>query len=285
MAHTLSSRYTDVVSKLADLIIDNVANQATTRDPKPADRDFSTRERQKAWLAPRKAARKARKIAARQKQQEHQWAVEPAAETVSSERTQEMTRPQIGFSQSAQFLPSQQYQQGLSGYTSGHSELEDAAYQTQHMPNPLPARPLTWVQPSYSQAFPSPYHTPQHQPDYESGLSNTHTLPARPARASPNTASAPPAVKPRYRKIEMAEGKKFETYDQTVERVRGEERKKLEEEQKGVEEERRKLEWERKKMEEEWKKLAEEWKKIGQERKKFEEGKKVEEWIEGMEKK
>ncbi|KAM0804795.1 hypothetical protein BDR22DRAFT_553140 [Usnea florida] len=140
--------------------------QPSTRDPKPADWEHWTRERQKAWLAPRKAARKARKAAARQKQQEHQWAVEPAAAETVSERTQEMTRPQIeSYSQTAQFLPSQQYQQGrLSGYTSGRGELPSAAYQTLHSPaNPLPARPLTWVSPSYSQAFPPPYHTPQQQ--------------------------------------------------------------------------------------------------------------------------
>ena len=297
----------------ANLIIESLANQPSTRDPKPADWESWTRERQKEWWAPRNAARKARKIAARQKQQEHEWFVEKAMKlaqnakvakemaeeaaekvkkldeqeaaekaaaekTVSSERTQGMISLPIGsHSQNAQFLPAQQNQQGRpSGYTqSGRGELQGAAYQTlQIPPNPFPGRPMSSVSPTYMQAFPSPYGTPQHKQDHKSSLGNTHALPARPATPSPKiTASASPAVRSQYRKIE----KKIETFEQTVERVRGEESKKFEEGRKKLEEEREELEWQKNKMVEEWKKIGGERKKLEKERKKFEEERMVEE--------
>ena len=259
----------------ANMIIGTMFNQPSTRDPKPADWESWSWERKREWWTPRNAARKARKVAVRQKQGEQGTAEKAAAEkTVSSERTQEKLHLHGSHSQNPQFLPSQQHQQGhLAGYThSGRGELPGAAYQTLHIPpNPISDRPSTWVSPTYMQALPSPYYTPQHKQDYKSCLGNTHALPARPATPLPKlTAGASSAVQSKYRKIEKAREKKFETFEQTVERVRGEERKKLEEERKSMEEEREKLECERKKMEEEWKKIGWERKKMEKERKKVE---------------
>ena len=242
-------------------------NQPSSRDPKPADWESWSWERKKEWWAPRNAARKARKVAARQKQAEQEAAEKAAAEkTVSSERTPEKLCLTFGpYSQNAQYLPYQQHQQGsLAGYThSGRGELPGAAYQTlQIPPNPLSDRPLTWVSPTYGQALPSPYYTPQHK-DYKSGSGNIHALPARPVTPLPKlTANASTVVQSKYRKIEKGVEKKFETYEQTCERIRGEERKKLEEERKSMEEERAMMEWEKKEMEEEWKKIGWERKKV-----------------------
>ena len=279
----------------ANLIIDSVVNQPSTRGPKPAGRESWAKER---W-APRNAFRKARKLAARQKQQ-HQgaaetamgsghkakvakWAEEAAEKakkqgeqetaekataekTVSSERTREITWLPIN----SQFLPSPQYQQGdLAEYTNlGRREHPGTAYQTLcRAPNSVPARAMTWMSSRFAEELSSLSRTPQHMQDYISPYNDTHPIPARPGPASPiNTARASPTVKSKYRRIQKAEEKKMETVEEAVERVRGE-RKKMEE-RKSTEEEREEFERERKKMDEEWKKVGRERKKMEKQRKK-----------------
>ena len=261
--------------------------QPSTRDPKPAGWESWSKERQKEWWAPRNAARKARKRATRQQQQQQQKAVETATrlankakaaiksaeeaaekvkklrkqetaekaateKTASSERTQELTGVPTGSgSQTPQFWPSQQYQQGRpAGYTQfGRGGLPGAAYQ----------------------AFSSPYGT-------------SHPLPPRPAAALPVvTAGVPPTMTPaqaggnkavqkskKKRNERKAEEKKSEDLEQALERIRVEERKKMEEERESMEKERKEIEEERKSMEKERKEMEEEREKMEEERKKEE---------------
>ena len=246
-----------------------MANQPSIWKPKPADWESWSKERRKEWWAPRNAARKAKKLETRQRRLEQQKAVETASRLAykakiaikmaeeAAEKVKQLKEQETAENAAAAKTDSSGSIQASTALTTGaRSQYPRLLSSQQH-------RPAGYTQfgrgclPGATYRALRQNSNPHQTEEYGSLYSFPHPLPPRPAKASPLvTAGALPiptkvVQKPTDKRIESrAEENQTESVEQALERVRGEERKKMVEEKKEMDEEKSKMERERKKEEE-----------------------------------
>lgn len=220
-----------------------MASQPSIWKPKPADWESWSKERRKEWWAPRNVARKARKLATRQRRLELQKAVETASRLAYNAKT--ATKSAEEAAEKVKQLEKQERAEKAAAEktvltTGARSQYPRLLTSQQHRPagyTQFGRGRLPYVTYRALRKNSNPHTLEWGTHEWGSLYTMVHPPPSPPAEASPLvTAGALPiptkvVQKPTDKRIESrAEENQSESVEQALERVRGEERKKMEDE-------------------------------------------------------